>query len=80
MAELWVGLIGLLVLIGALAMVYKLYRLWTTPISSRDGSSQRDLNEFQGPDIDEQDLSTNIYQVADGDVNDNADTMMIHCA
>ena len=71
MAELWAGLIGLLFLFAVLALVYKLYRLFTTPISSYDGSPQRAPNESQGPDIDEQDLSTKIYQAADIDVNDN---------
>ena len=71
MTELWVGLIFLLVLIGILSMVYKLYRLWVTPISTHDDSSQIDPNGFQDPNIHNQDLSTNVYQAAEGDANDN---------
>jgi hypothetical protein len=54
-----------MILMGLTFLIYGLTRIWQVPTSTPDSGSQ--IN----PDIQNRDLSTNVYQAVEGGVNDN---------
>lgn len=58
-------LLIVLIILGATLLIYSVWKLWPTPISTPGSGSQID------PNLHDHDLSTNVYQAAEGDGYEN---------